>query len=149
MAEVCLANSARVVYSLDIREPGADFRVLTEKDKRLKYIQTDVTLKESVEKAIAMIYDNEGGLDGFIANAGMTKHQPALDFDDEQLQQIFELNVSSVHFAVLQAENRALMLSLSGFRHLPLRYCGSSVMDSKGDQRLNRLYSIHDLISAE
>ncbi|KAL8951948.1 MAG: hypothetical protein Q9222_002100 [Ikaeria aurantiellina] len=35
----------------------------------------------------------EGHLDGFIANAGMTKHQPALEFSEEQLHQIFDLNV--------------------------------------------------------
>lgn len=82
-----------MVYSLDINEPGADFEELRQKQGNLKFIQTDITNKASVEQAIEEIYKREGHLDGFIANAGMTKHQPALDFSEEQLHQIFGLNV--------------------------------------------------------
>ena len=94
LAEVCLDNSAKTIYSLDIGEPGADFTALQERNKNLKYIRTDVTQKPSIQEAISSIYRVEGRLDGFVANAGMTKHQPALDFDEEQLHQIFELNAS-------------------------------------------------------
>ena len=93
MAQVCLANLAKVVYSLDIGAPGADFAALQESSGNLKYLKTDVTQKASIEEAIASIYGEEGRLDGFVANAGMTKHQPALAFDAEQLHQMFELNV--------------------------------------------------------
>ncbi|KAL8804127.1 MAG: hypothetical protein Q9182_002760 [Xanthomendoza sp. 2 TL-2023] len=93
IAEVCLANSATVVYSLDINEPGNDFETLRQVHSNFKYINTDVTIKQNVEKAIEEIYANEGRLDGFVANAGMTKHQPALDFTEEQLAQMFQLNV--------------------------------------------------------
>ncbi|KAL8867746.1 MAG: hypothetical protein Q9174_005459 [Haloplaca sp. 1 TL-2023] len=88
IAEVCLANEAKIVYSLDINVPGADF---SESERRV-WIKTDVTKKESVDEAIEQIYLQQGRLDGFIANAGMTKHQPALDFSEEQLHQIFDLN---------------------------------------------------------
>ena len=101
LAEVFLANSANTIYSLDIREPGADFLVLQQKHKNLKYIRTDVTQKSSIQEAISSIYHAEGRLDGFVANAGMTKHQPALDFDDEQLHQIFELNASAVEKSIM------------------------------------------------
>jgi NAD(P)-dependent dehydrogenase (short-subunit alcohol dehydrogenase family) len=33
-----------------------------------------------------------------IANAGMTKHQPALNFDRPQLEQLFNLNVFGAYF---------------------------------------------------
>ncbi|KAL8999117.1 MAG: hypothetical protein Q9169_002005 [Polycauliona sp. 2 TL-2023] len=92
IAEVCLANSARVVYSLDIKEPEEGFEETHEKYNNLKFIKTDVTKKDSIDEAIKAIFANEGRLDGLVANAGMTKHQPALDFSEEQLQQIFELN---------------------------------------------------------
>ncbi|KAL9576603.1 MAG: hypothetical protein Q9212_006965, partial [Teloschistes hypoglaucus] len=82
-----------MIYSLDINQPGADFEELRQKEKKLKFIQADVTSKKSVDQAIEEIYKAEGQLDGFIANAGMTKHQPALAFSEEQLQQIFGLNV--------------------------------------------------------
>ncbi|KAL8698487.1 MAG: hypothetical protein Q9201_006542 [Fulgogasparrea decipioides] len=98
IAEVCLANSAQTIYSLDINEPGPDFEGLQQKQKNLKFIKTDVTRKESVEQAIEEIYKREGRLDGFVANAGMTKHQPALDFNEEQLHQIFELNVFGTYY---------------------------------------------------
>ena len=86
-------NSAKVVYSLDISDPADEFTTLQGKHRNLKYVKTDVTQKGSIEKAIASIYEQEGHLDGFVANAGMTKHQPALEFDDDQLHEIFELNV--------------------------------------------------------
>ncbi|KAL8819308.1 MAG: hypothetical protein Q9223_002224 [Gallowayella weberi] len=95
IAEVCLANSAAVVYSLDINEPGHDFETLRQLHNNLKFFNTDVTIKENVEKAIEEIYDTEGRLDGFVANAGMTKHQPALNFNEEQLAQMFQLNAPS------------------------------------------------------
>ncbi|KAL8735424.1 MAG: hypothetical protein Q9166_000970 [cf. Caloplaca sp. 2 TL-2023] len=93
IAEVCLANSASIVYSLDVKEPAEAFEGLRQKHKNLRYIETDITNKGSVDRAIEGIYTNEGRLDGFVANAGMTKHQPALDFNEEQLHEIFELNV--------------------------------------------------------
>lgn len=84
-----------MVYSLDIKEPGTDFESIYQKQKNFKFIKTDVTKKQSVDEAVEEIYRSEGRLDGFVANAGMTKHQPALDFSEEQLHQIFELNVGT------------------------------------------------------
>lgn len=106
VAEVCLINSAKVVYSLDISDPADDFTTLQAKHRNLKYVKTDVTEKQSIEEAIASIYQQEGHLDGFVANAGMTKHQPALDFDDDQLRKIFELNVGLSRNSTLQNGTR-------------------------------------------
>ena len=94
IAEVCLANSARTVYSLDLMEPGEDFAGLQKRHSNFRYIQTDVTSEESVEKAINQIVGETGRIDGLVANAGMTKHQPALQFDRSQLENLFNLNVS-------------------------------------------------------
>lgn len=94
IAEVCLANSAKTVYSLDLLDPSEDFAVLKKKYANLKYIQMDVTDESSVEKALDQIVSEEGVINGLVANAGMTKHQPALDFSREQIEQLFNLNVS-------------------------------------------------------
>ena len=94
IAEVCLANSAKTVYSLDLMEPGEDFAGLQKRHSNFRYIQTDVTSEESVEKAINQIVEETGRIDGLVANAGMTKHQPALQFDRSQLENLFNLNVS-------------------------------------------------------
>lgn len=94
LAEVCFANSAARVYSLDISSPGEDFAALAKKNPdKFRYIYVDVTNEESVTKAIQEIVDDSGRLDGMIANAGMTKHQPALDFSMEQVEKLFKLNV--------------------------------------------------------
>ena len=96
IAEVCLANSAMVVYSLDIQEPGEDFLSLREKHSNLRFIHADVTIEDHVQQAVDKIIIEHGRIDGFVANAGMTKHQPALQFDREQLEQLFNLNVSGL-----------------------------------------------------
>ena len=93
IAEVCLANSANVVYSLDIQEPGEDFLALQKYHANLRFIQADVTIEDRVRQAVETIICEHGRIDGFVANAGMTKHQPALQFDREELEKLFNLNV--------------------------------------------------------
>jgi NAD(P)-dependent dehydrogenase (short-subunit alcohol dehydrogenase family) len=95
IAEVCLANSATNVYSLDLMEPGEEFAALQKRYPNLQFIQTDVTSEESVEKAINHVVEATGRIDGLVANAGMTKHQPALKFERPELEQLFNLNVSA------------------------------------------------------
>ena len=71
VAEVCLANGVQVVYSLDLMEPSEDFAALSKKYAgRLKYKQMDVTIEESVQKAIDDIVVEEGAIHGMICNAG-------------------------------------------------------------------------------
>lgn len=106
IAEVCLANSAAVVYSLDLMEPGEDFAALQKKHPGLKYIRTNVTEEASVEKALDAIVEAEGRVDGMVANAGVTKHQPALQFTRDEVEKLFDLNVSPSQQRVL-ASRRA------------------------------------------
>lgn len=94
IAEVCLANSAKAVYSLDLMEPGEDFSALQKRFPNFHFIQTDVTSEESIEKAVDQVVQEAGRIDGMVANAGMTKHQPALKFDRSELDKLFQLNVS-------------------------------------------------------
>jgi NAD(P)-dependent dehydrogenase (short-subunit alcohol dehydrogenase family) len=94
IAEVCLANGAKMVYSLDLMEPGEEFAALQKRFPNFRYIQTDVTTEESVENAINKVVEGTGRIDGLVANAGMTKHQPALNFDRPELEKLFNLNVS-------------------------------------------------------
>src|SRR4051794_24080593 len=94
IAEVCLANSAKNVYSLDLMEPGEEFATLQKRYPNFQFIQTDVTSEESVEKAINHVVEATGRIDGLVANAGMTKHQPAFKFERPELEQLFNLNVS-------------------------------------------------------
>lgn len=47
-----------------------------------------------MEKAINHVVEATGRINGLVANAGITKHQPALKFERLELEQLFNLNVS-------------------------------------------------------
>jgi NAD(P)-dependent dehydrogenase (short-subunit alcohol dehydrogenase family) len=115
IAEVCLANSAKVVYSLDLMEPSEEFETLSKRNPgRFKYLQMDVTNEESVQRAIDGIVEAEGAIHGMICNAGMTKHQPALNFSMEQLEQLFKLNVFGAYFCATKAAKKFIDLGIKG-----------------------------------
>lgn len=115
VAEVCLANAAQVVYSLDLMEPSEDFEALAKKNQgRLKYLQVDVTMEDSVQEAIDKIVAAEGSMHGMICNAGMTKHQPALDFSMAQIEQLFNLNVFGAYSCATKAAKKFMELGIKG-----------------------------------
>jgi NAD(P)-dependent dehydrogenase (short-subunit alcohol dehydrogenase family) len=115
LATVCLANEATEIYSLDLFEPGEEFQALQQANpKRVHYLHCDVTSEESVTKAIDQIVAQSGRIDGMIANAGMTKHQPALDFDRPQLEQLFNLNVFGAYFCATAAAKKFIELGIKG-----------------------------------
>ncbi|KAH9892114.1 hypothetical protein F4778DRAFT_325788 [Xylariomycetidae sp. FL2044] len=115
LAEVCLANAAGCVYSLDISSPGDDFAALSKRYPwRLEYIQTDVTSEESVRAAIDAVASAKGRYDGMIANAGATKHQPALDFTMEQFERLYSLNVRGSWICATAAARKFIELRTRG-----------------------------------
>ncbi|KAK5690822.1 hypothetical protein LTR97_011983 [Elasticomyces elasticus] len=115
IAEVCLANLAKCVYSLDLMEPSEEFAALSKANSgRFKFKQMDVTNEESVKKAIVEIVDEEGAIHGMVCNAGMTKHQPALDFTMAQVEQIFRLNVFGAYACATAAARKFISLGIKG-----------------------------------
>ncbi|KAF2809023.1 short chain alcohol dehydrogenase [Mytilinidion resinicola] len=110
IAEVCLANNAKMVYSLDLMDPSEDFAALHKKYPNFKYIQMDVTNEASVQKAIDSIVEAEGRIDGLVANAGMTKHQPALDFTRAEVEKRFNLNVFGAFFCAQTFAKKCIAL---------------------------------------
>jgi NAD(P)-dependent dehydrogenase (short-subunit alcohol dehydrogenase family) len=115
LATVCLANDAKEVYSLDLFEPGEEFQALSKANpKRLRYLHCDVTSEESVTKVVDEIVAQSGRIDGMIANAGMTKHQPALNFDRPQLDKLFNLNVFGAYFCATAAAKKFIELGIKG-----------------------------------
>jgi len=114
IAQVCLENSAKMVYSLDLMEPGEDFAVMSKKHPNLRYVQTDVTNDESIEAALDKIIETEGRLDGMVANAGMTKHQPALNFSREEVLKLFNLNVFGAFSCAQIAARKFIKLGIKG-----------------------------------
>jgi len=118
IAEVCFANSAAHIYSLDLFEPtpdNAEFHAVSKKHpNRFHYISCDVTSPASIDSAIERIISEQGRLDGMVANAGMTKHQPALDFDQPQLDQLFNLNVFGAYHCATSAARAFMRLGCKG-----------------------------------
>lgn len=114
IAEVCFANSAKVVYSLDLMEPGEDFAGLQKTYPNFRYIQTDVTSEQSIQKAVDQIVEENGRVDGLVANAGMTKHQPALQFDRPELEKLFDLNVFGAYFCAQIFARKFMELDIKG-----------------------------------
>jgi NAD(P)-dependent dehydrogenase (short-subunit alcohol dehydrogenase family) len=115
IAEVCLANDAKAVYSLDLFDPADDFAAVQKTSScRLKYLHCDVTSEESITKAVDEIVQAEGGIHGFVANAGMTKHQPALDFSRAQMEQLFNLNVFGAYFCATSVAKKLIELGIKG-----------------------------------
>jgi len=118
VAEVCLANSAAHIYSLDLFEPTPDdlesAAVSKKYPGRFHYISCDVTSPPCIESAIETIISEQGRLDGMVANAGMTKHQPALDFDQAQLDQLFNLNVFGAYHCATSAARAFMRLGCKG-----------------------------------
>jgi NAD(P)-dependent dehydrogenase (short-subunit alcohol dehydrogenase family) len=55
-----------------------------------------------------------GAIHGFVANAGMTKHQPALDFTRAQLDQLFNLNVLGAYSCATTVARRFIDLGIKG-----------------------------------
>ncbi|KAL1585236.1 hypothetical protein WHR41_05892 [Cladosporium halotolerans] len=115
LAEVCLANDAAVVYSLDLSEPDEDFQALAKKNpNRFKYLHMDVTDEASIKQTVDAIVAAEGAIHGMIANAGMTKHQPALEFSREQVEQLFKLNVFGAFSCAQAAAKKFIELGIKG-----------------------------------
>ena len=115
IAEVCLANNAACVYSLDISSPGEAFQALAKKNPgRFEYLPVDVTEEASVAKALDAIVAAKGRFDGMVANAGATKHQPALDFTAEQVERLFKLNVFGAWNCATAAARAFIKLGCKG-----------------------------------
>jgi NAD(P)-dependent dehydrogenase (short-subunit alcohol dehydrogenase family) len=115
LATVCLANDAKEVYSLDLFEPDEEFQALQKQfPKRVHYLHCNVTKEDSVVEVIDKIVAQSGRIDGMIANAGMTKHQPALNFDHAQLEQMFNLNVFGAYYCATAAAKKFIKLGIKG-----------------------------------
>ena len=115
VAEVCLANSAKCIYSLDLMEPSEEFEAISQKNEgRLKYLWMDVTDEASVKSALDKIVEAEGELHGMVCNAGMTKHQSALDFTLAEVRLLFEVNVLGSWACATAAARKFIELGTKG-----------------------------------
>lgn len=115
IAEVCLCNDAKAVYSLDIFEPECEFLAIKMANGgRLHYINCEVTSDASINLAIDAIVSQEGSIHGLVANAGMTQHKPALQFRRDELEKLFNLNVFGAYYCATAAARKFIELGIKG-----------------------------------
>ena len=62
----------------------------------VEVLQLDVDDRESVQAAIAEVIRQSGKIDVLVNNAGIGKHGPVEDFDDDEVRSVFETNVFGV-----------------------------------------------------
>lgn len=101
VAESCLDNGAAVVYSIDYAEPGEEFAAASKRwPGKLRAIQADVTKEATVTAAVDQIIEESGAIHGMVVNAGRTNHKAALDFTEEEIHSLFNINVGGDTFLV-------------------------------------------------
>lgn len=94
IAECCLVNGAARIYSIDVGEPGDDFKFLSERfPGQVFALRADVTQEASIAAAVDEIVEDAGALHGMVVNAGRTNHKAALDFSTEEIEALFSVNV--------------------------------------------------------
>jgi len=94
IADCCLSNGAKAIYSIDIGDTGDEFAGLSNKfPNQLFALQADVTKEDSIQAAIDKILEQAGALHGMVCNAGRTKHKAALDFTTEEIDQLWGVNL--------------------------------------------------------
>jgi NAD(P)-dependent dehydrogenase (short-subunit alcohol dehydrogenase family) len=74
----------------------------------------DVTDEPSIKRTLDAIVEAEGALHGMVANAGMTRHQPALDFTRAQVEEIYRLNVFGAFSCAQAAARKFIELGVKG-----------------------------------
>ncbi|KAG5826889.1 hypothetical protein H9Q74_003015 [Fusarium xylarioides] len=115
VAEACLDNGAQVVYSIDYAEPGEEFAAAQQRwQGKLKAIQADVTKEATVVSAVDQIVGSEGALHGMVVNAGRTNHKAALDFTEEEIRDLFDINVFGAFYCARAAARAFIKLNIKG-----------------------------------
>ncbi|KAJ3571313.1 hypothetical protein NPX13_g5422 [Xylaria arbuscula] len=113
VAECCLINGAAKVYSIDLAEPGEEYKAaLGQFPDRLGYVQADVTDEASITAALDKIVEQSGALHGICVNAGRTNHKAALDFTKEDVEALFNVNLFGAFYTARAAARVFIKLGI-------------------------------------
>ncbi|KAF2267240.1 short chain alcohol dehydrogenase [Lojkania enalia] len=115
IADCCLSNGAKCVYSIDIGETGDEFANISSKHpSRLFAVPADVTKEESITAAVDRIISEAGAIHGMVCNAGRTKHKPALDFTTDEIDQLWSVNLYGSFYSARSAARAFIKLGVKG-----------------------------------
>jgi NAD(P)-dependent dehydrogenase (short-subunit alcohol dehydrogenase family) len=108
-------------------------------------IVADVTKEASVEQAVEKIIAESGAIHGMVCNAGRTKHKPALDFTTEEIEQLWNVNVSSNDFLGKNSHSNEEL----AVWFLLLRSSRCEGLHQVGHQRIHCFYSFNGIVSSQ
>jgi NAD(P)-dependent dehydrogenase (short-subunit alcohol dehydrogenase family) len=115
IAECCLSNGATKVYSIDIGETGEDFAALSKRyPGQLFAVVANVTEESTISAAIDKIIEEAGALHGMVVNAGRTNHKAALDFTQEDIETLFNVNLFGAFYTARAAARAFIKLGIKG-----------------------------------
>src|SRR6266478_9335018 len=80
----------------NLRAPDATCKVIAGLDRRTIAIRGDLLNKETPRRLIETTLSELGRLDILVNNAGMLHRAPAIDYSDEDWDNVIEVNLSSV-----------------------------------------------------
>lgn len=87
-----LAACGATVVLLDLDQEAAD-KIAGEIGERAQGMQCDVTDKAQVQRCVAQVMETHGRLDILVSNAGIHRRVDPLDFDEEDVEAIFAVNM--------------------------------------------------------
>lgn len=115
IAECCLANGAKMVWSLDVGSVGEDFMALQAKHPgQLAALVCDVTSEELLTNAFNQVLGKSGSIEGVVANAGITNHKAALDFTAEEIERLVHINLFGFFYTARVAARVFMKLGIKG-----------------------------------
>lgn len=119
VARAALEAGAKLVYNLDLKEPSksqTDEFALLQDDypNKAHYLFGDVTKLETIKKAFQFIISKEGGVDGVVANAGITKRKGSLEYTEEDWDTIIAVNLKGAVNTCMVAIETFLSLRKTG-----------------------------------
>ena len=91
-----LQARATAVYNLDVSPPSTK-----SDDKRLHFIQCDVSKPALLKAAVASIFEKEGNIDHLVSNAGVwVGGEQMEDIKEEEFDRVVGINVKGCFFAI-------------------------------------------------
>jgi NAD(P)-dependent dehydrogenase (short-subunit alcohol dehydrogenase family) len=115
-----LADSQPAVYCLDrLSEPVQEFYDAQKRSAevyggRLSYDRVDVRDPDDLDDVISRIADQNEGLHGLIAAAGVQKVTPALEYPPEAINEMMEINYRGVYLSAVSCAKQMIKYKTPG-----------------------------------
>ncbi|MCL5735119.1 MAG: SDR family oxidoreductase [Actinobacteria bacterium] len=110
--EICLALAAFgakvAVYDLQVEDAGRVVGAVEERGGFARAYKVDVTVPESIDRALDDVVENLGGVDICVNNAGIVTRAPAEEMLDEQWLRVMDVNLTGT-FNMCRAAGRIMI----------------------------------------